>query len=124
MKVDVVRKLPEVIDTLVLCQKEDSSLDVFEEWLSTHMYESIERFAEAEQVTFKADEMHTFHYMNKNQYCRVILAGMNNPEHLSSDKVRKIIADIIRQAIKLKSKQIYMITGSEFERCPDGSGIG
>jgi leucyl aminopeptidase len=115
MKVDVVRKLPEVIDTLVLCQKEDSSLDVFEEWLSTHMYESIERFAEAEQVTFKADEMHTFHYMNKNQYCRVILAGMNNPEHLTSDKVRKIIADIIRQAIKLKSKQIYMITGSEFE---------
>ncbi len=115
MKVDVVRKLPEVIDTLVLCQKEEGALDVFEDWLSSHMYESVVRFAEAENVTFKAGEMHTFHYMHKNQYCRIIFAGMNNPEHLTPDKVRKIIADIVRQAIRLKSKQIYMIAGSEFE---------
>jgi leucyl aminopeptidase len=114
MKIDVVRKLPDTIDTLVLCHREDGKLDVFQEWLSDGMYDSIKRFAEAEKVSFKADEMHTFHYMNKTQYSRIILVGMNKPENLTPDKIRKILADTVRQAIKLKSKQIYLIPGFDF----------
>ncbi len=114
MKIDVVRKLPDVIDTLVLCHEEGGKLDVFEDWISNSMYDSVRRFVETEKVTFKADEIHTFHYMNKNQYCKIIFVGMNDPEKLTPDKVRKLISDIVRQAIKLKSKQIYMIPGAEF----------
>ena len=114
MKIDVVRKLPDNIDTLVLCHREDGKLDVFAEWISEAMYDSIKRFVEVEKITFKADEIATFHYMNKAQYCRIILVGMNKSENLTPDKIRKIIADTVRQAIKLKSKQIYIIPGFDF----------
>jgi len=114
MKIDVVRKLPDTIDTLVLCHREDGKLDVFQEWLSDEMYDSVKRFVVAEKATFKADEMHTFHFMNKTQYCRIILVGMNKPENLTPDKIRKIIADAVRQTIKLKSKQIFLIPGFDF----------
>jgi leucyl aminopeptidase len=114
MKIDIVRKLPEVIDTLVLCSREDGNLDVFEDWVSEPMLEAVKHFCEAEKVSFKADEMHVFHYMNKNQFCKIILVGMNKPENLSSDKIRKIFADVIRQAIRLKSKNIYLIAGFDF----------
>jgi len=114
MKIDIVRKLPEVIDTLVLCQKEDGKLDVFEDWITGPIFEAVKRFAATEKVTFKADEMHVFHYLQKNHFTKIILVGMNNPDNLSPDQVRKLIANVVRQAIKLKSKQIYMITGTDF----------
>ena len=59
MKIDVVRKLPDNIDTLVLCHREDGKLDVFAEWISEAMYDSIKRFVEVEKITFKADEIAT-----------------------------------------------------------------
>ncbi len=114
MKIDVVRKLPDAMDTLVLCHREDGKLDVFEEWLSDGMYDAVKRFVDVEKITFKADEMQTFHYMHKSQYSRIILVGMNKPENLTPDKIRKIISDTVRQAIKLKSKQIYLIPGFDF----------
>ena len=57
MKIDVVRKLPDAIDTLVLCHREDGKLDVFEDWLSSGMYDSIKHFVENEKITFKADNV-------------------------------------------------------------------
>lgn len=115
MKIDIVKKLPDVIDTLVLCQKEEGKLDVFSDWIHGHMFEAVKRFIDAEKVTFKAEEVHTFHYLYKNHFTKIILVGMNKPETLLPDQVRKIIANVVRQAIKLKSKQIYMITGADFE---------
>lgn len=115
MKIDVVRKLPEAIDTLVLCLNEEVSTEVFEEWIPTPMLSAINRFIENEEIEFKPDNIHVFHYMSKTCISKVILVGMNTAENLTPDKIRKNLANIIRQAIKLKSKQIFLIPGFDFD---------
>ncbi len=115
MKIDIVKKLPELIDTLVLCQKEEGKLDSFGDWIPGPMYDAVKRFVDAEGISFKTDEVHVFHYLHKNHFTKIILVGMNKPENLLPDQVRKIIASIVRQTIKLKSKQIYMITATDFK---------
>lgn len=111
MKIDIVRKLPELIDTLVLCNGEEDSFDLFEDWLSNPMMDAVKKFCDAEKMTFQANELHHFHYLHKGHFTKIILVGMNKPEMLTPDKIRKILADIIRYAIKLKSQHIYMISG-------------
>lgn len=115
MKIDVVRKLPDVIDTLVLCQQTDGDLEAFEEWLPESVLEAVNRFMEAEELSFKANELHTFHYFNKNHHSKIVLLGMEPAENLTPDKVRKSLSEAVRQCVKLKSKQIYLIPGFDFE---------
>jgi leucyl aminopeptidase len=111
MKIDVVRRLPETPDTVVLYQREEGKIDVFAELLSDTMHEALTNYVKTESFYFKAGEIHTFNFVNKAQHVKFILCGMGKPESLTPDKVRRTFAEIIRAAIKLKSKQIYLIPG-------------
>ena len=115
MKIDVVRKLPDLIDTLVLCHRENGELEVFEDWIAEPMLEAVKRFIDAEGICFKPNELHTFHYFNKTHHCKIILLGMEEPEALTPEKVRRNLADAVRMCVKLKSKQIYLLPGFDFE---------
>ncbi|HOD17940.1 MAG TPA: leucyl aminopeptidase [Candidatus Cloacimonadota bacterium] len=115
MKIDVVRKLPDVLDTIVLCQYEKGKLDVFEEWLPDAMLDAVKRFINAENITFQPRELYTFHYYYKHQATKIILVGMPKSEQLTAEQVRYSLADIIRLCLKLKSKQIYILPGFDFD---------
>ncbi len=111
MKVDVVRKLPEYMESLILCFGPEGGLEVFEDWLQPPMMDAVKRFIAAEKIEFKPDEMHTFHYFVKNHQTKIILLGLAEPEELTPDKVRKSVAVAIRQCLNLRSKQVYLIPG-------------
>jgi leucyl aminopeptidase len=113
MKLDVVRRLPEAPDTLAIYHREDGKLDVFEGWLPDALLETINHYISAEKFTFKAGEITNFQLMNKNQLTKVILIGIGKPDAVTPEKARKTFADVVRQAIRLKSKQIYLLPGCD-----------
>jgi len=111
MKIDVVRRLPETPDTIVLYQREEGKLDDFEGFIPDIMLEAVRSFVETEQITFKYGESSVFHYMLKTHLVRILIFGLGKPDNLTTEKVRKALADIVRHAIRLKTKHIYLVPG-------------
>ncbi len=111
MKIDIARKLPETPDTIIMYQKENGKLEEFSDWLTENQLKVLKRFMEKDKLIFKANETTAFHYVDSSSQIKFVLLGMGKEDALNAEKIRKAFADAIRQAIKLKSKQIYILPG-------------
>ncbi len=110
MKIDVIRKLPEVMDTIVVMQSE--SIPVAQlEYLPAEIRESIEEYVANEGFEFKYKKTASFHYVRGNVKSKIILCGAGDPETLNTDKVRNLVASFTRTAKNLKSKILYLFMG-------------
>jgi len=110
MKIDVIRKLPEVLDTIFVLHHEDGDISKVE-FLPGKIVSMLTRVLNAESFTFKAGEIKSIYYSDPETHSRIFLIGVGKPEKLSASSLRTTFANAIRQALKQKSKTIYVFTG-------------
>ncbi len=110
MKIDVIRKLPEVMETIVVLQSETATIEQVE-YIPEEIKASIQEFIKAEAFTFKYKNIASLHYVNGHVRSKIILCGAGDLEAISTDKLRNLIASITRTANGLKSKTLYLFMG-------------
>ncbi len=110
MKVDVIRKLPEHLDTLILMQEEGGKAEQIE-YLPTGLTEQVETFVKAEDFSFAYKSIKSFTQVISGRVQNVILLGAGNKDLLTADKLRSLIAQALRQAARMKAKQIFLFPG-------------
>jgi len=110
MKIDVIRKLPEHLDTLILMQEESGSVEGIE-YLPLQVLQSAEVFIKAENYSFSFKSVKSFTQIVAGHKQNIILLGAGNKDNLSPDKLRSLFALALRQAAKLKARQIYLFPG-------------
>ncbi|NLK49393.1 MAG: leucyl aminopeptidase [Candidatus Cloacimonetes bacterium] len=107
MKIDLLRKLPEHMDTLVLLLDSKSKVDDIDH-LPSHFKESIEAYVKKEEFKPEYAKIKSFHSVYKGQVSNIILCGAGVAAKLTADKLRRLFADITRSAIRLKATNVYL----------------
>lgn len=110
MKIDVIRKLPEVMDTIVVMQSETGSMQQFE-FLPDEIREAVTAYISSEGFEFKYNKISSFHLCNTRYKTKVILCGIGELEKLTIDRVRNTVASFTRTANALKAKLLYLFLG-------------
>lgn len=110
MKIDVIRKFPEHLDTLILMQEEGGHVEAIE-YLPPQVVQQAGIFAKAEDYSFSYKAVKSFTQIVGGHKQNVILLGAGNKDCLTPDKLRGLFALALRTASKLKAKQLYLFPG-------------
>lgn len=110
MKIDIIRKLPEHLDTIIVMQEENAAVkDV--EHLSPELVTQIEAFLKNEDYCFRYADIRSFCRIIEHKRQNVILLGAGIKDLLNVDKLRNLIALALRTAARLKAKQVFLFPG-------------
>lgn len=110
MKIDVIRKLPEHLDTIIVLHHQNESLPALE-FMPEELQTAIDTFIKAEDITFEYGQIKNFHHIGHKYNTKIILCGAGLSEQLNMDKLRKLFANSARLATKLKTKSAYLFMG-------------
>ncbi|MDI3504192.1 MAG: leucyl aminopeptidase [Candidatus Cloacimonadota bacterium] len=110
MKIDVCRKLPEHIETLVYLQFEDEAIQV-PEVLGEDLISAIENYCTLEEYTFNKGSIKSFTRMIRKKKQLIILCGAGKKAELDSYSLRNLLADCWREATRNKARQLYLMFG-------------
>jgi len=110
MKIDVIRKLPEHMDTIILMQEESGSVAQIE-YLPSNLLKTVEILVKSEEFTFSFAAVKGFSHVVGNNKQNIILLGAGDKESLTTDKLRVLFAAALRTAQKLKARQIFLFPG-------------
>ena len=107
MKIDLLKKIPQHMDTIILLLGEGYKLDSFE-LLPPHVKELAEAWIE--HSNFKADfaAVQSATAVHKGKKYNLIICGAGETKAMSVDKMRRLFAAVVRAAIKLKAKTLYL----------------
>lgn len=112
MKIDIIRKVPDYMDCLIILNEENGSLNHLD-LLPANIVTIVKAYCKSENYHFAFGEMKNFTIFVENQKQNIILLGAGNKNDLTPDKLRKLFASSIRLAGKMKTKQIYLFQGFE-----------
>lgn len=110
MKIDVIRKLPEHLDTIIVLHHQNEALSSLE-FMPEELQTAIETFVKAEEITFEYAKIKSFHHIGHKYNTKIILCGAGDSSLLTMDKLRRLFANSARQATKLKTKSAYLFMG-------------
>ncbi|HNX37322.1 MAG TPA: leucyl aminopeptidase [Candidatus Cloacimonadota bacterium] len=110
MKIDVIRKLPEHLDTVLIMHQNGGSLEDME-LLPAELISSVSSFIKSDDTAFKYGKIKNFHHVCAKHTTKVILCGAGEVESLTVDKMRTLFANSLRTALKLKAKSVYLFLG-------------
>jgi len=110
MKIDIIRKLPEHMDTIIVMQEEGASvLNV--EYLPQELLEQMEVYAKSEDFKFAYAAIKSFTLVQNKHRQNIILLGAGNKDLLTPDRLRSMLAGALRTASRMKSKQVFLFPG-------------
>jgi leucyl aminopeptidase len=110
MKIDVIRKLPEHLDTLILMQEEAGTINNIEH-VPSELLSPIETFMKSEEFSFSYASLKSFSLVIAKRRLNIILLGAGDKDALTVNKLRNLFAASIRLACKLNARQIYLFPG-------------
>jgi len=110
MKIDLLRKLPEHMDTVIVML--DAKADpTAVEYLPAHITAAIGAYVKAEGLAFDLSVIRSFQIMHADALTNVIICGVGEAAKLDTAILRKLMADCVRAAIKLNAQKIYLFPG-------------
>ncbi len=110
MKIDLLRKPPEHMDTVVVMQDEKGELKHVE-FLPPEFIAAISVIVKQDDFKFEANALKSFPIVLNGERSNVILCGVGNSHELNQDKLRNLFALAFRAAFKLKAREIFLFPG-------------
>ncbi|MFA7543001.1 MAG: leucyl aminopeptidase [Candidatus Cloacimonadaceae bacterium] len=110
MKIDVTRKLPEHLDTLILIHEENGKLKGLE-FLDQDTIQMLENFVKEDDYSFGYGKISTFACIKGKKRETFILVGAGAKSKLDSNKMRDLFAMGWRAAMAAKAKQVQVMLG-------------
>jgi leucyl aminopeptidase len=110
MKIDVIRKFPEHMDTLILMQEEGKTVETIE-YLPQELLIPIEAFLKGEDFNFSFASIKSFSHVSNKRKQNIILLGAGDKDAITTDKLRQLFAVAFRTAKKMGAKQLYLFPG-------------
>ncbi|MDD3234965.1 MAG: leucyl aminopeptidase [Candidatus Cloacimonetes bacterium] len=110
MKIDVIRKLPEHLDTLILMQEENGTIQNIE-YVPTELLHSIDAYMKNEEFNFSFNSVKSFSMIVAKRRVNIILIGAGDKDALTTNKLRSMFASAIRLASSMNARQIYLFPG-------------
>jgi leucyl aminopeptidase len=107
MKIDLLKKIPQHMDTIILLLGEDYNLEKLE-LLPPHVKELAEAWIESSSFKAEFAALQSTSGVHKGKKYNLIICGAGEVKALTVDKMRRLFASVVRAAIKLKAKTLYL----------------
>ncbi|HQM79940.1 MAG TPA: M17 family peptidase N-terminal domain-containing protein, partial [Candidatus Syntrophosphaera sp.] len=110
MKIDLLHKPTEYMETVIILQEENGDIDKLE-YLPEYLQNAINIVVKQDDFHFKYGSLKSFPFIRSRKRTNIILCGIGNPKELDNDRFRNLIAISVREAIKIEAKEAYLFTG-------------
>lgn len=110
MKIDVSRKVPDHLETFLLILDEETKIEDVG-ILDAGTVDAIEHFVKADEFLFGFAKIRSFTRMVGKKPQNIILAGAGDKDKLDAVSIRKVLAACWREAMRLKTHQLYLHIG-------------
>lgn len=107
MKIDLLRKLPEHMDTVVIMLEAKGDVTAIE-YLPESIQAIVQTYVKDEDCCFEFGTTKSFQSVISGKRVNVVICGVGKADELNSAKLRKLIADSVRASLKLSARQIYL----------------
>lgn len=106
MKIDVSRKLPEYMETVIIMHEENGVIER-KEIFNDALHDSIDEFIKMDDYKFGKGNVRSFMRLVKGKKQNVVLCGAGAKDKLDLTNLRKYMATGWREAFRLKGNNIY-----------------
>jgi leucyl aminopeptidase len=110
MKIDLLRKPTENMDTIIVMHGEKGDIHSVE-YLPDNIKNAIAVIIKQDEYDFEYASLKSFPVVHAKYRSNVILCGVGNPHDVDCDKLRYLFAQSIRAAMKLGAREIYLFPG-------------
>ncbi len=110
MKIDLLRKPVEHMDTVIIMHGEKGDFHSIE-YLPEHIKNAVGVIVKQDEFSFTYKSVKSFPMVHSRKRNNVILCGVGNPHDLDSEKLRNLFALCFRSALKLGAREVYLFPG-------------
>ncbi|MBP7205050.1 MAG: leucyl aminopeptidase [Candidatus Cloacimonetes bacterium] len=110
MKIDLLRKPAEHMDTVVIMHGEKGDFHSIE-YLPEHIKNAVAVIVKQDDYSFSHANLKSFPLVHARHRSNIILCGVGNPHELNPEKLRHLFALSIRHALKLGAREVYLFPG-------------
>ncbi|MBW6513289.1 MAG: leucyl aminopeptidase [Candidatus Syntrophosphaera sp.] len=110
MKIDLLRKPTEHMDTVIVMHGDKGDFHSVES-LPEYIKNAIAVVVKQDDYAFDYDSVKNFSIIHQKHRCNIILCGVGNTHELDGEKLRHLFARVIRSAMKLGSKEVFLFPG-------------
>lgn len=110
MKIDLLRKPAEHMDTVVIMHGEKGDFHSIE-YLPDHIKNAVAVVVKQDEYDFSYQNLKSFPLVHSRQRCNIILCGVGNPHGLDPEKLRHLFALCFRDALKLGAREVFVFPG-------------
>lgn len=107
MKIDLLRKPSEHMDTVIIMHGEKGDFHSIE-YLPDHIKNAVAVIVKQDDYTFEYNNLKSFPMVHARHRSNIILCGVGNPHEIDCEKLRNLFAACFRAAVKLVSKEVYL----------------
>lgn len=110
MKIDLLRKPIDHMDTVIVMQDESGEINNIE-FLPDSLKNAIGIILKQDDFKFSFNALKSFPVVHARHRSNVILCGVGNAHELTCDKLRKLFASGLRSAMKMSAKEVVLFPG-------------
>lgn len=110
MKIDLLRKPIDHMDTVIVMQDEKGEINNVE-YLPESLKNAIAIILKQDDFKFSFNSLKSFPVVHSRHRSNVILCGVGNAHELTCDKLRKLIASGLRAAMKMDAREVVLFPG-------------
>lgn len=110
MKIDLLRKLPDQLDTVIVMHGDKGEVKNIEN-LPRHIVDAINVLEKQDDFKFESGVVKSFPLVHEGHRSNVVLCGVGNVGELNPDRLRTAFAASFRAAIKLNARNVFLFPG-------------
>ncbi len=110
MKIDLLRKPTEQMDTVIIMHGEKGDVNGIEH-LPDYIKYAVAVITKKDDFKFEYAAVTAFPFIHAKHKSNIILCGVGNPHDLDIDKLRVLLAMCIRSAQKLGARELFLFPG-------------
>lgn len=107
MKIDLLRKLTENMESVIVMIDEKGDLDSVE-YLPEAVRQAIQLYLKQNEFKFEFNKIRSFPIVLANHCSNVVLCGVGNARELNGAKLRTLFANSLRAVMKLNGREVYL----------------
>lgn len=107
MKIDLLRKLTEHMESVIVMIDEKGDLDSVE-YLPENIKQAIQLYLKQNEFKFEFNRIRSFPIVLPKHCNNVVLCGVGNAKELNGAKLRTLFANALRAVMKLNGREVYL----------------
>lgn len=112
MKIDLMRKPVEYMETVIIMMGENGDVDALEH-IPKYLRDAVAATVKEDEFKYEFAAVKSFSVMHAKKRSKVVLCGVGNPDEFNISKFRETLAVSVRAALNADAREAWLFLGFE-----------